>query len=67
MPHGIDLKGIEKNAVLTYFQDGLWDLVLGILLFAWGFGLLTDTVRPKFEELGACGFGHPDFRLMPKA
>ena len=43
MPREIDLKNIEKKAVLTYFQDGLWDIVLGVLLFAWGFGLLTDT------------------------
>ena len=43
MSHGIDLKNIEKRAALTYFQDGLWDLVLGVLLFAWGFGLLTDS------------------------
>lgn len=28
---------------MTYFQDGLWDTLIGIFLLAWGIGILTDT------------------------
>ena len=38
-----ELKKIERNAILTYFQDGLWDILLGIFLLAWGVGILTDS------------------------
>ena len=38
-----ELKKIERNALMTYFQDGLWDILLGIFLLAWGVGILTNT------------------------
>ncbi len=39
----VNLKNIERRAYLTYFQDGLWDTIIGIFLLAWGIGILTDT------------------------
>ena len=39
----MDLKKIERNALMTYFQDGWWDILLGIFLLGWGLGILTDT------------------------
>ncbi len=39
----VNLKNIERKAYLTYFQDGLWDTIIGIFLLAWGIGILTDT------------------------
>ena len=38
-----ELKKIERNALMTYFQDGWWDILLGIFLLGWGLGILTDT------------------------
>lgn len=38
-----DLKKIERNALMTYFQDGWWDILLGLFLLGWGLGMLTDT------------------------
>jgi hypothetical protein len=38
-----DLKQIQRNTSLSFFEDGLWDLLLGIFLLAWGIGVATDT------------------------
>ena len=43
MLQGVDLKKIERNAFMTYFKDGWWDILLGIFLLGWGLGILTDT------------------------
>jgi len=37
-----DLKKIQRNIYLTFFQDGLWDLFLGLFLLAWGLAVLID-------------------------
>jgi hypothetical protein len=36
MPEQTDLRKIERNAYLAYFQDGIWDILLGIALLTWG-------------------------------
>ena len=38
-----DLKKLERRAFLTFFQDGLWDIFIGLFVFGWGLGMLTDT------------------------
>ena len=38
----IDLKKLEKRAFMTFFQDGLWDICLGLFIMGWGIGILTD-------------------------
>ena len=42
MRPGIDLKKIKRKVYLTYFQDGLWDIVLGLFLLSWGFTVWFD-------------------------
>ncbi len=39
----VDLKKIERTTLMIYFQDGWWDILLGIFLLGWGIGILTDT------------------------
>ena len=39
----VDLKKIEHKTYMSYFQDGWWDILLGIFLLGWGIGILTDT------------------------
>jgi len=43
MARDVDLKEIERKAYMSYFQDGLWDTLIGIFLLVWGIGILTDT------------------------
>jgi len=38
----IDTKKIQRKVYLTYFQDGLWDVVLGLFLLGWGFTVWFD-------------------------
>jgi hypothetical protein len=38
----IDLKNLERRAWTSYFQDGLWDIYLGLLLFI--LGLMTSVL-----------------------
>ena len=42
-----DLQKIEREIYLIYFQDGLWDMLLGCTLIAFGIGLLTYEVLPE--------------------
>ena len=39
-----DLKRLERQAMLTFFQDGLWDMFVGMFIVGWGLVLLTDIV-----------------------
>jgi hypothetical protein len=40
----IDLKELERKAFASYFEDGLWDIFLGILMAGMGIRSLTDNV-----------------------
>ena len=42
MPDKINLKEIEKKAYLSYYQDGLLDIFLGIAIISFGIGMATD-------------------------
>ena len=37
-----DPKKIQRKVYMTFFEDGLWDVVLGLFLLAWGFAILFD-------------------------
>jgi hypothetical protein len=40
----IDLKEIERKAWTSYFEDGLWDIFLGLMMLTMGIRSLTDNV-----------------------
>jgi hypothetical protein len=42
MAQPIDLKELERRAFRSTFQDGLWDIYLGLLFLAFGFGPIYD-------------------------
>lgn len=44
MPAEIDLKKIERKAYLSYHQDGLWDIFLGIFFLGVGIFMFLNTV-----------------------
>jgi hypothetical protein len=44
----IDLKKLERKVWTSFFEDGIWDIYLGMLLLAMAFGaLLTDIGVPE--------------------
>lgn len=45
MTQDVDLKQIERKAYTSYFQDGLWDIVIGLVAAAW-------AVAPLLSDLG---------------
>jgi len=46
MSHPIKLKELERKAFTSTFQDGLWDLFLGLQLLAWGLAPLLEEIVP---------------------
>jgi len=44
MTQNIDLKALEKKAWRSVFQDGLWDIFLGLLLMAFGLSAWLDRL-----------------------
>ena len=44
MAHNIDLQSVERRAWTLYFQDGLWDIFLGLLFLGGGLRNLTDNL-----------------------
>ena len=46
MSQKMNLKEIERKAFTSTFQDGLWDLYLGLQLLAWGLALLLEEIVP---------------------
>lgn len=48
----VDLKKIEKKAFLIYYQDGIWDMLLGWTLISFGIGsILYDTLPTPLNSL----------------
>ena len=37
-----DPKTIKRKVYMSFFQDGLWDMFLGLFLLGWGFAVLLD-------------------------
>jgi hypothetical protein len=44
MQADIDLKQIQRKIYISYFQDGLWDILLGVFLIGWGLVVTYDFV-----------------------
>ena len=60
-----DLRTLERNVTLVYFEDGLWDMVLGFTLVAFGIGSavydylpnpMNSILGPLLWFLGFIGF-----------
>jgi hypothetical protein len=39
-----DLKQIQRKVYISFFQDGLWDMLLGVFLVGWGLMVMYDFV-----------------------
>jgi hypothetical protein len=49
----ISLKEIQRKVYMTFFQDGLWDIFLGLFILGWGLAILTDaTYLPCVTFIG---------------
>lgn len=54
MSADIDLKQLERKAFRSTFQDGLWDIFLGLLLLIlWAGPLFLDPIEPSWLRLAA--------------
>lgn len=53
MSQNIDLKQIERKAYLSYYQDGLLDIFLGLGILIFAIGMATDTATYVGGLLGA--------------
>jgi len=42
MVEDINLKEIQRKVYMTFFQDGLWDIFLGLFILGWGLTILTE-------------------------
>jgi hypothetical protein len=48
MTNHVDLKKLERKVWTSFFEDGIWDIYLGIMLLTMAIGaLLADTGAPK--------------------
>ncbi|MFX0177993.1 MAG: hypothetical protein ACFE85_17385 [Candidatus Hodarchaeota archaeon] len=47
MTENVDLKELERNAYRSTFQDGLWDIYIGMLFIGWSlryFGIIFSSI-----------------------
>ncbi|UCD08475.1 MAG: hypothetical protein JSU79_08960 [Dehalococcoidales bacterium] len=44
MQENFDLNQVKKKVYLSYFQDGLWDILLGLYLIGWGLSIWQNLV-----------------------
>lgn len=52
MEQQIDLKQLERKVWTAFFEDGIWDIYLGMLLMAMAVGaLLTDVGVPESNQV----------------
>jgi hypothetical protein len=42
MVEDIKLKEIQRKVYMSFFQDGLWDIFLGLFILGWGLAILTE-------------------------
>lgn len=53
MVEEISLKEIQRKVYMSFFQDGLWDIFLGLFILGWGLAILTDaTYLPGVTFIG---------------
>ena len=48
MSEKVDLKAIERKAYLSYFEDGLWDMVVGLFILCFGIDMATGSPSSSF-------------------
>jgi hypothetical protein len=41
MEEEINLREIQRKVYMSFFQDGLWDIFLGLFVLGWGLAILT--------------------------
>lgn len=44
MQADVNLKQVQRRVYISYFQDGLWDILLGFFLVGWGLMIAFDFV-----------------------
>ncbi len=37
-----ELQTIQRKVYMTFFEDGVWDIFLGLFILGWGLSILTD-------------------------
>jgi len=40
----VNLEQVKRKVYMSYFQDGLWDILLGFFILSWGLMVLLDIV-----------------------
>jgi len=55
MGSDVDLKKIQRNVYMYFFQDGLWDIFLGLYLLGWGLAILTENPSTPLAVF-LCGY-----------
>jgi hypothetical protein len=43
MVSDVNLKEIQQRVYMSFFQDGLWDIFLGLFILGWGLAILTEA------------------------
>ena len=43
MVSDVNLKEIQRKVYMSFFQDGLWDIFLGLFIVGWGLAILTEA------------------------
>jgi len=39
----LDLKEVQRRVYMSFFEDGVWDIFLGLFVLGWGLAILTDA------------------------
>jgi hypothetical protein len=48
-----ELQKIERKVYMSFFEDGVWDIFLGLFILAWGLAILTEAAYlPGVSFLG---------------
>ena len=42
MKQDSELKTIQRKVYMSFFEDGVWDIFLGLFILGWGLSMLTD-------------------------
>jgi hypothetical protein len=53
MVSDVNLKEIQRKVYMSFFQDGVWDIFLGLFILGWGLSILTEAAYlPAISFLG---------------
>jgi len=39
----VNLKEIQRKVYMSFFEDGIWDIFLGLFILGWGLAILTEA------------------------